>query len=35
MDGMGVLNADSSKIYQYLNFDQIEDFKEAASTAAA
>ena len=27
---MGVLNADGDKIYQYMNFDQIEDFKEVA-----
>ncbi len=35
MAGMGVLNADSSKIYQYLNFDRIDDFKQAADTVGA
>ncbi len=32
MADMGVINAASDKIYQYLNFDQIEDFKEVADT---
>jgi aconitate hydratase 2/2-methylisocitrate dehydratase len=32
MADMGVLNANSDKIYQYMNFDQIEDFKEVADT---
>lgn len=32
MSDMGVLNADGDKIYQYMNFDQIEDFKEVADT---
>jgi aconitate hydratase 2/2-methylisocitrate dehydratase len=27
-----VLTANSDKIYQYMNFDQIEDFKEVADT---
>jgi aconitate hydratase 2/2-methylisocitrate dehydratase len=30
MADMGVLTANSDKIYQYMNFDQIEDFKEVA-----
>jgi aconitate hydratase 2/2-methylisocitrate dehydratase len=32
MAEMGVLTANSDKIYQYMNFDQIEDFKEVADT---
>jgi aconitate hydratase 2/2-methylisocitrate dehydratase len=32
---MGVLTAASSTVYQYLNFDQIQDFKDAADTVAA
>jgi aconitate hydratase 2/2-methylisocitrate dehydratase len=32
MADMGVLNANGDKIYQYMNFDQIEDFKEVADT---
>jgi aconitate hydratase 2/2-methylisocitrate dehydratase len=27
-----VLNANGDKIYQYMNFDQIEDFREVADT---
>jgi len=27
--------ADSSKIYQYLNFDKIEEFSDAAATVGA
>ncbi|RDK08096.1 bifunctional aconitate hydratase 2/2-methylisocitrate dehydratase [Cupriavidus lacunae] len=30
MADMGVLNANGDKIYKYMNFDQIEDFKEVA-----
>ena len=29
---MGVINADGSKIYKYMNFDQIDSFREAAET---
>lgn len=29
---MGVLTADSGKIYKYMNFDQIKDFTDAAAT---
>ena len=29
---MGVINADGSKIYKYLNFDQIEEYVETAKT---
>ncbi|HKX42112.1 MAG TPA: bifunctional aconitate hydratase 2/2-methylisocitrate dehydratase, partial [Burkholderiaceae bacterium] len=31
MEGMGVLNAASSKVYQYLNFDRIEEYTGAAA----
>ena len=32
---IGVLDANSSQIYRYMNFDQIEDYKEVADTVAA
>ncbi|MBP0590151.1 bifunctional aconitate hydratase 2/2-methylisocitrate dehydratase [Paraburkholderia sp. LEh10] len=32
MADIGVINANGDKIYQYMNFDQIEDFKEVADT---
>jgi aconitate hydratase 2/2-methylisocitrate dehydratase len=32
---MGVINADGSKIYKYMNFDQIDSFKEVAETVKA
>jgi len=32
---MGVLTAASDKVYQYLNFDKIEEFTDAASTVGA
>ncbi|HEY9067485.1 MAG TPA: bifunctional aconitate hydratase 2/2-methylisocitrate dehydratase [Burkholderiaceae bacterium] len=31
MEGMGVLNAASSKVYQYLNFDRIEEYTGATA----
>jgi aconitate hydratase 2/2-methylisocitrate dehydratase len=31
---MGVINADGSKIYRYLNFDQIDEYVEAAKAVA-
>ncbi|EKZ99678.1 bifunctional aconitate hydratase 2/2-methylisocitrate dehydratase [Cupriavidus sp. HMR-1] len=34
MADMGVLNANGDKIYKYMNFDQIEDFKEVADTVS-
>ncbi len=34
MTDMGVLTANGDKIYQYMNFDQIEDFKEVADTVS-
>ena len=33
MEGMGVLTAASDTVYQYLNFDRIEEFTEAAEKA--
>lgn len=27
---MGVINADAGKIYRYMNFDQISEYKEIA-----
>jgi aconitate hydratase 2/2-methylisocitrate dehydratase len=35
MEGMGVLTAASDKVYQYLNFDQIEEFTGEAEKATA
>ena len=35
MADMGVLSADSDKIYQYLNFDQIESYEASAKTVSA
>jgi aconitate hydratase 2 / 2-methylisocitrate dehydratase len=35
MADMGVLTADSDKIYQYMNFDRIADFKDVADTVTA
>ncbi|HYP33566.1 MAG TPA: bifunctional aconitate hydratase 2/2-methylisocitrate dehydratase [Burkholderiaceae bacterium] len=32
---MGVINADGSKIYRYMNFDKIEEFADKAKTVAA
>jgi len=32
MADMGVLNANGDKIYKYMNFDQIQDFKEVADS---
>ena len=32
---MGVINADGSKIYKYLNFDQIAEYKAAADKVTA
>ncbi len=32
---MGVINADGSKIYQYMNFDQIDEYAEAAKGVTA
>ncbi|TCT03402.1 bifunctional aconitate hydratase 2/2-methylisocitrate dehydratase [Paralcaligenes ureilyticus] len=34
MADMGVLNQDSDQIYRYMNFDQIEDFKEIADAVS-
>jgi aconitate hydratase 2/2-methylisocitrate dehydratase len=35
MSDMGVLSANGDKIYQYMNFDKIADFKDVADTVAA
>jgi aconitate hydratase 2/2-methylisocitrate dehydratase len=32
---IGVINANGDKIYRYMNFDQIADFKEVADTVTA
>ena len=32
---MGVINQDRSKIYKYMNFDQIADFADEAATVTA
>jgi aconitate hydratase 2/2-methylisocitrate dehydratase len=32
---MGVINADGSKIYKYLNFNQIESYQEVADSVKA
>lgn len=35
MADMGVLSANGAEIYRYMNFDQIEDYKDVADTVAA
>jgi aconitate hydratase 2/2-methylisocitrate dehydratase len=35
MADIGVINANGSAIYKYMNFDQIEDFKSVADKVAA
>lgn len=35
MADMGVLSAEGDKIYRYMNFDQIQDYKDVADTIAA
>jgi aconitate hydratase 2/2-methylisocitrate dehydratase len=35
MTDMGVLSANSDKIYKYLNFDQIESYEASANTVSA
>ena len=35
MADMGVLDAASEQIYQYLNFDKIDDYKDAGQAAVA
>jgi aconitate hydratase 2/2-methylisocitrate dehydratase len=32
---MGVINADAAKVYRYMNFDQIDEYAEAAKAVAA
>jgi aconitate hydratase 2/2-methylisocitrate dehydratase len=35
MADIGVINANGDKIYRYMNFDQIKDFKDVADTVEA
>ncbi|MCW4455161.1 bifunctional aconitate hydratase 2/2-methylisocitrate dehydratase [Flavobacterium sp. MXW15] len=35
MADIGVINANGAQIYRYMNFDQIQDYKEVADTVAA
>jgi aconitate hydratase 2/2-methylisocitrate dehydratase len=35
MADIGVINANGDKIYQYMNFDKIADFKDVADKVAA
>jgi aconitate hydratase 2/2-methylisocitrate dehydratase len=35
MADIGVINANGDKIYRYMNFDQIEEYKQVADTVAA
>ena len=35
MEGVGVLEASSSEVYQYLNFDRIAEYKAQAETVPA
>jgi aconitate hydratase 2/2-methylisocitrate dehydratase len=35
MADMGVLTAASAQVYQYLNFDRVPDYVEAAASVAA
>jgi aconitate hydratase 2/2-methylisocitrate dehydratase len=35
MADMGVLSANGAEIYRYMNFDQIQDYKDVADTVAA
>jgi aconitate hydratase 2/2-methylisocitrate dehydratase len=35
MADMGVINKDGSKIYKYMNFDQIQDFSDQADKVAS
>jgi aconitate hydratase 2/2-methylisocitrate dehydratase len=32
---MGVINADAAKVYRYMNFDQIDEYVEAAKAVTA
>ena len=32
---MGVINADGAKIYRYMNFDQIQEYKDVADAMTA
>jgi aconitate hydratase 2/2-methylisocitrate dehydratase len=35
MADIGVVNANGEKIYRYMNFDQIGEYKDVADTVAA
>ncbi|MCU1204166.1 hypothetical protein JAK25_09720, partial [Stenotrophomonas maltophilia] len=35
MADIGVINANGAEIYRYMNFDQIEEYQDVASTVAA
>ncbi|KLJ02780.1 bifunctional aconitate hydratase 2/2-methylisocitrate dehydratase [Luteimonas sp. FCS-9] len=35
MDGVGVINTQGAEIYRYMNFDQIEEYRDTASSVAA
>ena len=35
MADIGVINAKGAEIYRYMNFDQIEDYRQVAETVAA
>jgi len=35
MTNVGVIDASSEQIYQYLNFDKIDEYKDIAATVAA
>jgi aconitate hydratase 2/2-methylisocitrate dehydratase len=33
-EAMGVINKDAAEVYRYMNFDQIEEYAEAAKAVA-
>ena len=35
MADIGVINEQGAEIYRYMNFDQIQDYKDVADTVAA
>jgi aconitate hydratase 2/2-methylisocitrate dehydratase len=34
-EAMGIINKDAASVYRYMNFDQIEEYKEVAETVKA
>jgi len=34
-EAMGIINEDAASVYRYMNFDQIEEYAEAARTVGA